>query len=236
MATAARATFCGTLALLLAACSPGEPAVDTGAGERAGVAKEAEASVVRPVVVMLGDSLTAGYGLAPEEALPDQIQAALRTRGVAARFVNAGVSGDTTRGGFERYDWSVKGSGADVLLIALGANDFLGGLSAEQARQNLDSIITRAQADGLRVALVGVAMRAPGPVRDPRETAFAEVYAALAKDRGVALFPDMLAAVGDRPALLQPDGLHPTAEGVRAMAASLTDFVSAEVAAWNATR
>lgn len=191
---------------------------------------------MRPIIVMLGDSLTAGYGLAPEDALPDQVAAVLKARSVPATLVNAGVSGDTTRGGLERFDFSVKGARADILIVALGANDFLNGLPAGQAEQNLRAIIEKAKADGMRVALLAVALRAPGGQRDPREAAYAEVYRKLSKDYGLQLAPDMLGAVAGKPALLQADGLHPTAEGVRAMAAALADFVAGEVSAWAASQ
>jgi acyl-CoA thioesterase I len=232
MAMSIRPTLCALLAFLLAACSPSTGAPAPASAPDAAPSATGEAGAVRPVIVMLGDSLTAGYGLAPDEALPDQVAAVLKARSVPATLVNAGVSGDTTRGGLERYDWSVKGSGADILVIALGANDFLNGLPAEQAEQNLRAIIEQAKADGLRVALLAVALRAPGGQRDPREAAYAGVYRRLSKDFGLSLAPDMLDAVAGKPALLQADGLHPTAEGVRAMAESLADFVAGEARAW----
>lgn len=178
-----------------------------------------------PIIVMLGDSLTAGFQLPPGSALPAVIQRRLDAAGVRATLVNAGVSGDMTSDGLARYDWSVSGSNADLLVVALGANDFLNGLPPETAKANLAAILDRAKADGLPVALVGVAAPREGAA-SPRDAAYAKIYADLAATYGLPLYPDMLNSVAGKPELLLDDGVHPTADGVEAMATGIAGFLS----------
>ena len=175
-------------------------------------------------VVMLGDSLTAGFGLAPDAALPAQLEARLTQQGYAIDIINAGVSGDTTANGLARYDWSVSGNDPDMLIIALGANDYLSGLSAESARANLNAIIQRARAQDLPLILVGLEPRWNG-VQSERQAAFDAIYPELAETYDLFLFPAMLEGVKDDPALLLPDGLHPTQEGVALIANRLSDYM-----------
>src|SRR5689334_21989485 len=176
-----------------------------------------------PVIVMLGDSLTAGFQLPAGSALPAALQHVFDDRSIPVKFVNAGVSGDTTADGLSRYDWSVKGSGANLLVVALGANDFLNDLPPEMPRKNLSAILSRAKADNLPVALVGVAL--PGNNQDEREQAYAAIYPDLAKQFGVPYFPNMLGPIAGHPELLLQDGIHPTEKGVEAMADGLADFL-----------
>jgi acyl-CoA thioesterase-1 len=176
-----------------------------------------------PVIVMLGDSLTAGYNLAAGNALPAALQRKFDADGVEAKFINAGVSGDTTADGLNRYDWSVTGTKAKVLVVALGANDFLQNVAPDVPKRNLAAILKRAQEDDIPAVLVGVEI--PDGGKDEREKAYAAIYPDLAKEFGVPYFANMLAAVAGRPGLLQPDGLHPTAVGVEAMAGELATFL-----------
>ncbi|HEV7693966.1 MAG TPA: arylesterase [Hyphomonadaceae bacterium] len=180
-----------------------------------------------PVVVMLGDSLTAGYNLPAGNALPAALQRAFNEDGVKAKFVNAGVSGDTTADGLNRYDWSVTGTNAAVLVVALGANDFLQGVAPEIPKKNLAAILTRAKEDDIAAVLVGVQIPGDGPngQNDAREAAYAAIYPALAKEFDVPYFSNMLAPVAGKAGLLQQDGLHPTADGVEAMAGELASFL-----------
>ena len=180
----------------------------------------------RPVIVVLGDSLTAGYQLPPGNALPAAIQRDLDAKGVRAKLVNAGVSGDTTADGLNRYDFSVTGSNAKLLVVALGANDFLNRVPAETPRKNLTAILERAKADRLKVALLGVALPEGATPSDGREAAYAEIYPDLAKQYGIPYYPNMLGAIAGKPQLIQQDGVHPTAEGVEAMAAGISDFLA----------
>jgi acyl-CoA thioesterase I len=212
-------------AIVLAACGQKEPetlsgpvAIDGEPGDPSAVTEPA------PVIVMLGDSLTAGFQLPAGAALPAALQRDFDGRGVKAKFVNAGVSGDTTADGLQRYDWSVVGSNADLLVIALGANDFLQNLPPETPKKNLAAILERAKQDNLPAALIGVSI--PGDAQDEREAAYAAIYPALAAQYDVPYFPNMLGAIAGQPGLLMQDGVHPTSEGVEAMADQLADFLA----------
>lgn len=176
-------------------------------------------------IVMLGDSLTAGFGLPTEFALPEQTEDRLRAAGNEVTFVNAGVSGDTTGGGLARYNWSVTSADPEMLIIALGANDYLQGQSPDQTRANLSAIIERGQGDGLTVLLVSVGARSD-EINDPRAAAFAEIYPALAAEYGVPHLQGMLSEIRGNADLLLSDGLHPTAEGIGLVADRLSVFVA----------
>ena len=214
--------------LVLAAC--GQPSA-TQAVANAPAASEGSVMTTAkvPTIVMLGDSLTAGYELREDEALPAVVERLLAARGVKARLVNAGVSGDTTADGLNRYDWSVKDTGADLLVIALGANDFMLGLPPERPKKNLAAILDRAKADNIPAALIGVAVTDND--RDPRDAAYAAIYPDLAKQYGIPYQPNFMAPIAGKSALLMDDGLHPTARGVEAMAEGVTDFLAPVIAA-----
>lgn len=164
------------------------------------------------VIVAFGDSLTAGYGVAPEEAYPALLAARLRHEGYRYHVVNAGVSGDTTAGGLRRVDWALKAR-PEIVLLELGANDALRGLDLGQVRANLDGIVTRFEAAGARVLLLG--MRLPPNYGARYAGEFARIYDEIARRRKLALMPFFLDGVGAVAALNQPDGIHPTAEGYR---------------------
>ena len=183
-------------------------------------------AVADPVeVVALGDSLTAGYGLAEGEGLVPQLQAWLTSQGSDAVVVNAGVSGDTTAGGLSRLDWALE-PGADALLVILGGNDMLRGLPPAEARANLDAILTKAQAKGLPVLLVG--MQAPGNWGPDYKAQFDAIYPDLAASHHVlfadSFFGPLMNGTNDPAAIapwMQADGIHPNAEGVKIIVAGL---------------
>tara|TARA_R110002072_G_scaffold81857_6_gene187091 strand:+ start:4620 stop:5276 length:657 start_codon:yes stop_codon:yes gene_type:complete len=176
-------------------------------------------------LVVLGDSLSAGFGLTDDEALPAALERALAARGLPrVSVVNAGVSGDTTAGGMSRFDFSV-GPDADGVVIALGANDALQGQPPDRARANLAAMINRARARDLDIVLAG--MLAPVNMGAQYREQFDSIYPELADSEGVALYPFLLAPVALRPEFLQRDGLHPTAAGVELMAEPLADFIAA---------
>jgi acyl-CoA thioesterase-1 len=174
-------------------------------------------------IVVLGDSLTAGYGLSRAQAFPARLQARLLAAGHQVRIVNAGLSGDTTAGGLARFDFAVP-RGADAVLIALGGNDMLQGMSPQAAKANIDAMIVAAKAKRVRVALLG--MRAPSNWGAAYARAFDGLYPALARKHGVPLDPFMLEGVALDPRLNQSDGIHPNAAGADRMAARLTPFVA----------
>jgi acyl-CoA thioesterase I len=171
-----------------------------------------------PRIVILGDSLTAGLGLPVEQSYPSLIQQRLNREGMNFEVVNAGVSGDTSAGGLARLDWAIEGN-VRVLIVALGGNDGLRGLPADQLKANLAQIIERSQARGVRVILAG--MEAPPNYGRDYIVAFHKVYPALAHEYKVAFLPFLLEGVAGSQALNQPDGIHPTAEGARIMAGHL---------------
>lgn len=165
-------------------------------------------------MVGFGDSLMAGYELAPGESFPDKLQAALKARGHDVVIANAGVSGDTTSGGLARLDWSVP-DGTRMVILELGANDMLRGLSPERAEQNLDAMIVRLKERGISVVLMGM-MAAPNLGADYGR-AFDAIYPRLAEKHGLPLYPFFLDGVAGQTALQLADGMHPSAAGVDVM-------------------
>lgn len=186
-------------------------------------------------VAALGDSLTQGYGLPPEQGLVPQLQDWLEARDVPARLVNAGVSGDTSAGGAARIGWTLDGS-IDALIVALGANDALRGIAPELMRENLDTILQTAGQADIPVLLVGI--RAPGNYGAEYRTAFEETFPALAEAHDTLLVRDILAPLAETQArdpgavgrLMQPDGLHPNAAGVARIVETLGPAVADLVA------
>jgi acyl-CoA thioesterase-1 len=174
------------------------------------------------VVLAFGDSLTAGHGLTPGEAYPALLETRLAAAGYGYRVVNAGVSGDTTAGGLRRVDWALKLQ-PEVVIVALGANDGLRGLDLAAVRANLDRIVERFQAAGVKVLLAG--MRLPPNYGQPYADDFERVFRAVAQRRGVPLMPFLLDGVGGQAPLNQSDGIHPTAEGQRIMADRLWPYL-----------
>lgn len=177
------------------------------------------AALAEPVTIAaLGDSLTQGYGLVPEQGFVSQLEAWLAENGAEVTLINAGVSGDTTAGGLSRIEWTLTPD-VDALIVALGGNDLLRGIDPAVSRSNLDGILEIATARDLPVLLVG--MDAPANYGPEYEAAFDGMYPDLAEAHGVMLYPNFLAALAaqeDRQAalaeLMQPDGIHPNAKGV----------------------
>jgi len=169
-------------------------------------------AVAKPVtIVAFGDSLTAGYGLAAQEAYPVKLQAALRAKGYDVTITNAGVSGDTSTGGLQRLDWSI-GKDTDLVIVELGANDALRGIEPSVTRQSLTEIVTRLRDDGKKVLLAG--MLAPPNLGEDYGNEFKAIFTDLGKLEGVTLYPFFLEGVAGDPVLNQSDGLHPTAKGI----------------------
>ena len=180
------------------------------------------------VVTVLGDSITAGYGLPAAAALPAQLQLALRKLGVQAVVRAAGVSGDTTAGGLSRVDFSVR-KDTDLAIVALGANDLLQGQDPKRMRTNLDGIIRKLRARRIGVVLTGIA--APVEIGGGYARDFNAVFPALARAHGVPLYPNLLDGVARQRALNQPDGIHPNARGAQIIAARLAPVVAKALAA-----
>jgi acyl-CoA thioesterase I len=177
-------------------------------------------------ILALGDSLFAGYGVEPGQSYPAKLEAALRARGINAKVVNAGVSGDTTGAGLQRLDFVLNGmpSPPSLVVVSLGGNDMLRGLPPEQTRQNIDQLLTRLAQRKIPVVLMGM-LAAPNWGED-HASAFNAIYPDLAKKHGATLVPFFLQAVIGKPQLIQGDRVHPTAQGLEEMVAATVDTVA----------
>ena len=181
-------------------------------------------AAARPrVVTMLGDSITAGYGLQGKDALPVQLQAQLKALGVSAIVRGAGVSGDTSGGGAGRVDFSVQAD-TTLCVVALGGNDMLQGLSPAAMQANLTRIVRRLKARRIGVLLVG--LTAPASINARYARDFNAVFPAVARAEGVPLYANLLAGVQGEPRLNQPDRLHPNPAGARIIAQRLAPAVA----------
>lgn len=208
------------LCLLITLAGCGGNATDTNASNQARPPVPAQApgegrAAQRPKVVVLGDSLTAGLGLLEQQAYPALLQKTLDADGYEFDVVNAGVSGDTTAGGLRRLDWALEGD-VRVLIVALGANDGLRGLTVAQMKKNLSEIIERAREQEVVVILAG--MEAPPNYGPEYTTAFRQAYQDVAREQRVLFIPFLLANVAGQSNLNQGDGIHPNTEGAAIMA------------------
>ena len=170
------------------------------------------AAAAERVVIALGDSLVAGYGLASADSLPVVLEQRLRAEGLEVAVRNAGVSGDTTAGGRARLDWSVPEK-VDLVILALGGNDMLRGIDPAVARANLDAMLSRLKQRAIPVLLAG--MRAPASLGADYVRAFDAIYPELAATHGVPLYPFLLDGVALKAELNLDDGLHPNPAGIR---------------------
>ena len=193
------------------------PVLAQGSPAAQGTPAEARNST-RPRIVFLGDSLTAGYGLAPHQSVPSLIQGRLNQAGLDFEVLNAGVSGDTSAGGLSRLQWSLAGA-VKILVVELGANDGLRGLPVAAMKANLDTIIRRAQARGITVLLTG--MEAPPNYGASYTSEFRAAFTTLAAEHKVAFVPFYLDGVAGNSRLNIADGIHPNAEGNRRVAQTI---------------
>jgi acyl-CoA thioesterase-1 len=163
-------------------------------------------------IVVLGDSITAGYGLDPQEAYPALLQKKVDAASLPYTVTNAGVSGDTTAGGLRRVAWAL-GKGADILVVALGGNDGLRGISPEQTEKNLTGIIDKAREKNPALKVVIAAMQMPDNMGAEFTEKFKGLFAKVAEEKKAALVPFLLEGVGGVESLNQQDRIHPTEEG-----------------------
>jgi acyl-CoA thioesterase-1 len=175
-------------------------------------------------MVVLGDSLSAGLGLSGPAAFPARLQKALKDKGIEVDMINAGVSGDTSSGGRDRLDWSVP-EGTEAVIVELGANDALRGTDPAVTRAALSDIVSRLKARKIAVMLCG--MLAPPNYGEDYAVKFNTIYPDLAKKFDVPLYPFFLDGVAADPKLNQPDGIHPTAEGVDIIVTKMLPTVQA---------
>lgn len=184
------------------------------AAERPAASAPAPVPANAPVVLAFGDSLYAGYQLDPRDSYPAQLEAALNAKGVAARMVNAGVSGDTTAAGLQRLAFTLDNQPVRpaLVMVGLGGNDMLRGLPPEQTRDNIDAICAELKKRGIPFMLTGM-LAAPNMGADYAKK-FNGIYPELAKKYQVPLVPFLLEPVIGKPDLVLPDNIHPNAQGV----------------------
>jgi acyl-CoA thioesterase-1 len=168
-------------------------------------------------ILILGDSLTAGYGLDPAQAYPAVLEEKIRDTGLEWQVINAGVSGDTSAGGLRRIGWLLRRN-VDILVLELGANDGLRGIQLDVTKGNLQQVIDRTRKAHPGVEIVIVGMMVPPNLGPDYSTQFRELFVELAEENQVELVPFLLEGVAGRPELNLPDGIHPTAEGHRIIA------------------
>ena len=211
--------------LLLAGCGQSAPPAPP-PSQSAEAPPEIPVMGAERAILALGDSLFAGYGLRSDQSYPARLEAALRSRGINARVANSGVSGNTTADGLARLAFTLDNQPRppELVIICLGGNDMLRGLPAEQTRANLDAILTELGKRRIRVVLMG--MLAPPNLGGDYRAKFDQTFPALARQHGAALVPFFLQAVMDRPDLVQPDHLHPTAPGIEAIVSATVDTVA----------
>jgi len=219
------------LAVALAACgeaaeteAPPQPQVEQAANA---AAADGEVAGEERRILAFGDSLFAGYGLEEGQSYPARLEAALRRDGINARVTNAGVSGDTSAAGLQRIEFVLDGldTPPDLAIVELGGNDLLRGISPAETRENLRAILVELQERRIPALLMG--MRAPPNLGAAFVEDFDGLYPDLAARYGAALVPFFLEPVYDKPALIQPDRIHPTAAGIEALVEATVDDVTA---------
>lgn len=184
-------------------------------------------------IVVLGDSLSAGFGLPADAAFPARLAQALNAKGIAATVTNAGVSGDTASGGLGRLDWSVP-EGTEAVIVELGANDALRGIDPKLTKTALDRILSKLNDRHIAVMLAG--MQAPHNMGPDYVRSFDAIYPALASTHSVVFYPFFLDGVATDPKLNQGDGLHPNAAGVDVIVARILPRVEQLITAARAAR
>ncbi len=211
--------------LLLAACSNDAPAPQPSAS--AAIAAADVIPVMGPErhILAMGDSLFAGYGLNTGESYPDKLETALRAKGINARITNAGVSGDTSAAGAQRFGFVLDSQKVkpDLVIIEFGGNDVLRGLPPAETRKNMEAMLAETKKRGLKVLVMG--MLAPPNLGGAFKAQFEPIYPELARKYHATLVPFFLAAVIDKPDLIQADHVHPTAMGVEAVVKATADIV-----------
>ena len=177
------------------------------------------------VILFFGDSLTAGYGLSPEEAFPALSEKELIKNGKDVKVVNAGLSGETSAGGLSRIEWVLR-QPIDVFVLELGANDGLRGLPVDQTKKNLQAIIDKVKTKNPNVKIVVTGMMVPPNMGNTYTTQFTAVFSEIAKNNKATLMPFLLAGVAGNEKLNQADGIHPNIEGHKIVATNVTKILS----------
>lgn len=175
-------------------------------------------------ILFFGNSLTAGYGLSPDEAFPAIAAELLQQKGKAVKVINGGLSGETSAGGLTRIDWMLR-QPVDILVLELGANDGLRGLPLEQTRLNLQGIINKARAKNPKIKIVIAGMMVPPNMGPEYSEKFQQLFKDLAQKNQAVLIPFLLEGVAGHPHLNLPDGIHPNAAGHRIVAQTVLQYL-----------
>ncbi|MFI5129641.1 MAG: arylesterase [Chitinophagales bacterium] len=205
------------LVILFSGCTNNEKPTET---NQSNAAKDSVAMAKKKSIVFFGNSLTAGYGLSTTQAFPAIIQKKIDSLGLPYQVVNAGVSGETSSGGKTRIDWILR-QPVDIFVLELGANDGLRGIPLSETKKNLQAIIDKVKAKNPATKLIFAGMEIPPNMGQTYTTEFRNIYTELASKNAMALVPFLLEGVGGEPGLNQEDGIHPTAEGHKIVAANL---------------
>jgi acyl-CoA thioesterase-1 len=183
-----------------------------------------QGEVTQRTVLFFGDSLTAGYGLSPEDAFPALVEKQLTARGKSCRVINAGLSGETSAGGLNRIDWVLR-QPVDIFVLELGANDGLRGLPLDQTKSNLQAIIDKVKAKFPKVKIVIAGMMVPPNMGPEYSAGFKVLFPDLAKKNNAVLIPFLLDGVAGNEKLNLPDGIHPNTEGHKIVATNLVKII-----------
>lgn len=187
--------------------------------------KETENQKPKKVILFFGNSLTAGYGLKPEESFPARIGQRLDSLGFPYKVVNSGVSGETTSAGLSRIDWVLSRQPVDIFVLELGANDGLRGIPPEETEKNLKAIIDKVQDTYPNAEIILAGMMVPPNMGSHYSQTYEKVFPEVAEDKDVALVPFLLEDVGGVDSLNQDDGIHPNARGAQIMAQNVWDVL-----------
>jgi acyl-CoA thioesterase-1 len=217
------------LATMIIGCEPAERnAVERAAAPAVEPAPAADAAAGDATVLFLGTSLTAGYGLPPEQGYPARIQEKIDSAGLPFHVINAGVSGETSAGARRRIDWLLR-QPFDVLVLETGANDMLRGSDLDSTRANIQAIVDRVHAERPQAHIVLAGMLAPPNLGREYANRFRDLYPAVAVANDLPLIPFLLEDVGGVPALNQADGIHPNARGQRIVAENVWEVLEPEL-------
>ncbi|MDZ4715418.1 MAG: arylesterase [Cytophagales bacterium] len=181
-------------------------------------------STQQKVILFFGDSLTAGYGLSPEEAFPTVVEQAMAKSGTKVRVINAGLSGETSAGGLSRIDWVLR-QPIDVFVLELGANDGLRGLPIKETRKNLQAIIDKVKAKNPNCKIVLAGMMVPPNMGRDYAEAFRKLFGEISSGNSAVLIPFLLDGVAGIEKLNQADGIHPTGEGHKIIGDNITKIL-----------
>ncbi|MDC0886312.1 arylesterase [Altererythrobacter sp.] len=217
------------IAVALAACGAEAPVADPARQAESGSPSNAEVPVMGPEkrILAFGDSLFAGYNVAKSDSYPAKLEVALRAQGVNARVTNAGVSGDTSAAGLQRFAFALDAmdEAPDLLILELGGNDLLRGVSPAETKSNLEAMIKEAQSRGIAVLLMGI--QSPPNMGADFVNAFNGLYPALAEQYDTQFIPFWVESVADKPELIQADRIHPTEDGIEVLVKDTLDEVVA---------